>query len=255
MRILEEISEYLCDIGSTGAISDQIQTLALDFTRHLTGDELLNFAREVLPKPYARQVEGRRRMGDDFKVGDAKWTKYAQDIYRRVCAELVFLDMGAQGVSNKVRSSKLAWLRKRLDGMEPEQVAHVIRPLLKQHRGDLDTITAAWLPHVSESIGPNDEYHDAHWASLSFEDEKLTLSAGFELLKFQLHEQHTDNTADLLLHGSFEALSGFNCQLQLIYRLLQPEQRHDILQFSKQGKPIPHEKENAADSSRKRRRQ
>ena len=58
MRILEEISEYLCDIGSTGELSDQIQTLALDLTRHLTGDELLNFAREVLPRPYARQVEG-----------------------------------------------------------------------------------------------------------------------------------------------------------------------------------------------------
>ena len=97
-------------------------------------------------------------MGDDHKVA-AKWTKYAQDIYRRVCAELVFLDMGAQGVSNEVRSSKLAWLRKRLDGMEPEQVAHVIRPLLQQHRRDLDAITAAWLPHVSESFGPSITMH------------------------------------------------------------------------------------------------
>ena len=58
MRILEEISEHLFDIESTGDTSAVINTLALDLTRHLTGVELVVFARAVLPIPYARQIEG-----------------------------------------------------------------------------------------------------------------------------------------------------------------------------------------------------
>ena len=173
------------------------------------------------------------------RVDKTTWTKYAQEIYRRVCAELVFLDMGEQGESNKSRSSKLAWLRKRLDDMEPEQVAHAVRPYLQHRRRDLDKVTAAWLPFVSAYVGPNDEYHDAHWASHSLEAEQLSLSAGFELLKQQLQDSHESRIADLLLHGSFDALTGFNCQLQLVYRLLQPGQKFDFLQYTMHGKPIP----------------
>ncbi|CAE7293723.1 unnamed protein product, partial [Symbiodinium pilosum] len=58
-RILEEISEYLAEIGSSGENARVINTLALDFTRNLTGADLLAFTREVLPYPNARQVEAR----------------------------------------------------------------------------------------------------------------------------------------------------------------------------------------------------
>ena len=58
MRILEEISEYLFDIGSTGDTSAVINTLALDLTRNLTGVELVVFARDVFPIPYSRHIEG-----------------------------------------------------------------------------------------------------------------------------------------------------------------------------------------------------
>ena len=179
-------------------------------------------------------------MEDDLvlgKVDKTTWTKYAQEIYRSACTELVFLDMGEQGESNKARSSKMAWLRKRLADMEPEQVAHAVRPYLR-HRRDLDNVTAAWLPFVSTYVGPNDEYHDARWASLSLEAEKLSLSAGFELLKQQLQDSHESGTADLLLHGSFDALTGFNCQPQLVYRLLQPGQKFDFLQYAMHGSPF-----------------
>ena len=57
-RILEEISEYLFDIKSSGATEISINTLALDLTRNLTGAELLEFAREVLPLDNYHQVEG-----------------------------------------------------------------------------------------------------------------------------------------------------------------------------------------------------
>ena len=36
--------------------------------------------------------------------------------------------MGANGTPNKVRSSRMAWLRKRISTMEPEQVAHTAEP-------------------------------------------------------------------------------------------------------------------------------
>ena len=57
-RILEEISEYLFDIKSSGKTESKINTLALDLTRNLTGAELLDFANEVLPLDNYRQVEG-----------------------------------------------------------------------------------------------------------------------------------------------------------------------------------------------------
>ena len=57
-RILEEISEFLFDIQSSGETEQTISTLALGYTRGLTGTELLAFTYEVLPLDYARRVEG-----------------------------------------------------------------------------------------------------------------------------------------------------------------------------------------------------
>ena len=57
-RILEEVSEFLFDIGSSEETATTIKTLALDYTRNLTGVELLTFAKEVLPTHCARKVEG-----------------------------------------------------------------------------------------------------------------------------------------------------------------------------------------------------
>ena len=57
-RILEEVSEFLSDIGSSEEIANTINTLALDYTRNLSGVELLTFAKEVLPTHCARKVEG-----------------------------------------------------------------------------------------------------------------------------------------------------------------------------------------------------
>ena len=57
-RILEDISEFLFDIQSSGETERNISTLALDYTRGLTGTELLTFTKEVLPPDYARKVEG-----------------------------------------------------------------------------------------------------------------------------------------------------------------------------------------------------
>ena len=57
-RILEEISEFLFDIQSSGETERNISTLALDYTRGLTGTELLTFTKEVLPLDCARRVEG-----------------------------------------------------------------------------------------------------------------------------------------------------------------------------------------------------
>ena len=57
-RILEEVSEFLFDIGSSEETATTINTLALDYTRHLRGVELLTFAKEVLPSHCARKVEG-----------------------------------------------------------------------------------------------------------------------------------------------------------------------------------------------------
>ena len=120
-----------------------------------------------------------------WSVPNETWTSYVHEIYRRIGVELVFLDMGDQGVPNKVRSSKLAWLRKRLDTMELEQVAHTVRLYLTQRRARLGRITAAWLPYVSEYTGPNDEYHDQFWYSLSSENEKRLLSVSYGLLERQ----------------------------------------------------------------------
>ena len=64
-----------------------------------------------------------------------------------------FLDMGSRNIANKVRSSKLAWLRKRTDDLEPEQVAHAVRPLLQNYKQSLDQVTAAC--RLSQSLwGP-----------------------------------------------------------------------------------------------------
>ena len=182
------------------------------------------------------------------------WTEYAREIYRRACAELVYLDLGARGTPNKVRSSRMAWLRKRLDNMEPEQVAHAVRPQLQSRKPDLDGITAAWLPLVSEHVGPNDEYHDTYWSGLSPEEEKLALSNGFELLKRQLNKQCDAKSADHLLHASFSALSGFNCKLQLIYRLMLPKQRSAFLLSAKQGRTLPGTDDITGHASSKRQR-
>ena len=136
--------------------------------------------------------------------------------------------MGANGTPNKVRSSKMAWLRKRISTMEPEQVAHTARPYLQGSTADLDSITAAWLPFVSEPVGPNDAYHDEYWSSLSWDKEKLVVSAGFDLFKLQLHGAFGEKTADLLLQAGFGALSGYNCKVQLVLRLMQPSQKSDL---------------------------
>ena len=56
-RVLEEISEYLFEIEASETNSAVINTLALNFTRGLTGTELLIFVRAVLPTSHARQVE------------------------------------------------------------------------------------------------------------------------------------------------------------------------------------------------------
>ena len=137
---------------------------------------------------------------DSEVVGNDTWTEYARDIYRTVCAELAYLDMGENGTPHKVRSSKMAWLRRRISTMEPEQVAHTVRPHLQVRRADLDSITAAWLPFVSEPVGPNDSYHDEYWSSLSWHKEKLVLSAGFELLC-------TEPSVRILLISFFEQAS------------------------------------------------
>ena len=57
------------------------------------------------------------RSNDSVKT--ETWTAYAMEIYRRACAGLVFLNRGEQGTPNKVRSARMAWLRKWLDNMEP----------------------------------------------------------------------------------------------------------------------------------------
>ena len=57
-RILEEVSEFLFDIGSVGENALIINTIALDYTRNLTGVELLSFAQDVLPAHCSRKVEG-----------------------------------------------------------------------------------------------------------------------------------------------------------------------------------------------------
>ena len=80
--------------------------------------------------------------------------------------------------ANKALPTRL-WLRKRLENMEPEQVAHSVRPHLQSKKPDLDGITGAWLPLVSGQVGPNDEYHDTYWSALSSEGEKIALSTGF----------------------------------------------------------------------------
>ena len=134
----------------------------------------------------------------------------------------------------------MAWLRKRISTMEPEQVAHKVRPHLQVRKADLDNITAAWLPFVSEPVRPNDSYHDEYWSSLSWEKEKLVLSAGFELLKLQLHGSFGERIADLLLQAGFEALSSYNCKVQLVFRLMQPSQKSDLLLYAKHDRKLPH---------------
>ena len=57
-RVLEEVSEFLFNIGSVGENALVINTLALDYTRNLTGVELLAFAKDVLPVHCSRKVEG-----------------------------------------------------------------------------------------------------------------------------------------------------------------------------------------------------
>ena len=164
------------------------------------------------------------------------WVSYARDIYRNVCAELVFLDMGSRNISNKVRSSKLAWLRKRIEDMEPEQAAHAVRPLLQNYKHSLDQVTSAWLPFVSGSMGANDEYHNEFWATLATADEQKCLSISYGILQRQLYDSYDEETAGLLLQCSCEALSRHNCKVQLVYRLMQPLQRSEILQYAKLGK-------------------
>ena len=58
VRILEEVSEFRFDIESCEKNATVINTVALDYTGNLTGVELLEFAKDVLPKHCARQVEG-----------------------------------------------------------------------------------------------------------------------------------------------------------------------------------------------------
>ena len=181
------------------------------------------------------------------------WVSYARDIYRNVCAELVFLDMGSRNISNKVRSSKLAWLRKRIEDMEPEQAAHAVRPLLQNYKHSLGQVTAAWLPFVSESMGANDEYHNEFWATLATADEQKCLSISYGILQRQLYDSYDEETAGLLLQCSFEALARHNCKVRLVYRLMQPLQRSELLQYAKLGKsPMVSTTEPASKSSRSR---
>ena len=91
--------------------------------------------------------------------------------------------MGSRNIANKVKSSKLAWLRKRLEDLEPEQAAHAVRPLLQNYRHSLDQVTAAWLPFVSEFMGPNDEHHDKLWVSLATTEEQKCLSVSYGIMQ------------------------------------------------------------------------
>ena len=87
------------------------------------------------------------------------------------------------------------------------------------------TTSKAWTgsrPFVSESVGPNDEYHDEFWGSLSTAEGKKCLSISYGILQRQLYDSHDEETAGLLLQCSFEALSRHHCQVQLVHRLTQP---------------------------------
>ena len=180
------------------------------------------------------------------------WVEYVREVYRRACSELAFLDMGELAVPNKVRSSRMAWLRKRLEDMEPEQVAHAVRPYLQNKKIHLDRVTDAWKQYVSEPFGPNDTYHDTYWNALDCEKEKQVVAASHELLRQQLLEQFDRETAELLCDSSFHALSGFACQSGLLFRLMQPLQRAKILEYAKLGKAILQSGEEAALPVKKR---
>ena len=166
------------------------------------------------------------------------WVKYVREVYRRACSELVYLEMGEMAVPNKVRSSRMAWLRKRLEDMEPEQVARAVRPYLKNKRAHLDRVTEAWRQYVSEPFGTNDTYHDTYWKELDYEKENQVVSASYQLLSKQLHEQYSQETAELLCDSSFHALSGFAYQSGFLFRLMRLLQRSRILEFATLGRAV-----------------
>ena len=169
---------------------------------------------------------------------EAAWRHYVQDVYRLGSLELVARELDRKDLAPRAKSARLAWTRRRVQGLEPLDCGQEVRKELDHYKPTLDQFNTARDALVCCPMGENDHFHNIFWAESEGESEKKILDAGSQLLRRQLDDTCNPVVATALHNAAIRALVPQGYYAGILYRLLQHELRHEYLRHARLDIPI-----------------